>query len=74
MSQLIPRTILSLLIATVVCGELACSGGNTVSVDNNDSGRTVALSAGDELNVTLGSIGNQGDPSVSSTAARWWAP
>jgi hypothetical protein len=65
------RNLLGLLIAAVVCGELACSGGKTVSVDNADSGQTVALSTGDELDVTLGSIGNQGDPSVSSTAIRY---
>jgi len=56
------------------CGQLACSPDRrTVALDNSNSGQTVALSAGDELDITLGSIGNQGEPSVSSTAIRYQA-
>ena len=42
-----------------------------MSLTNSDSGRTVTVSAGDELDITLGSIGNQGNPSVSSPAIRY---
>jgi hypothetical protein len=56
------------------CGQLACSSdGRTVALDNSNSWQTVTLSAGDELDITLGSIGNQGEPSVSSTAIRYQA-
>jgi predicted RNA-binding protein with TRAM domain len=42
-----------------------------MALGNSDSGRTVTLAAGDELDVTLSAIGNQGDPSVSSTAIQF---
>lgn len=65
-----PR-ILGLLLGAISCAGLACSDSRTMSLGNSDSGRTVTVAAGDELDVTLGSIGNQGDPSVSSTAIRY---
>src|SRR4051794_13136268 len=63
----VPR-LFGFLLGVTFCGQLACSGGHTMALGNSDSGRTVTLSAGDELDITLGSIGNQGTPSVSSTA------
>jgi hypothetical protein len=59
------------LLGVLFCAGFACSGGHTMALDNSDSGRTVTVSAGDELDVTLGAIGNQGDPSVSSTVIEY---
>jgi hypothetical protein len=70
MTRLTGRTS-GFLASVVLCGGVACSSPNTTAVSNSDSGRTVALSAGDELDVTLGSIGNQGEPSVTSTALHY---
>jgi hypothetical protein len=64
-------TILRVLLGLTICGGLACSGGSTATLGNGDSGRTITVSGGDELEVTLGSIGNQGEPSVSSAAIRF---
>lgn len=64
--------MLGLLLGLTLGDGFACSGGaRTMALDNDDSGRTVSLSAGDELDITLGSIGNQGDPAVSSTVLRY---
>ena len=72
MTQSTGRRLLGVLLGVTFCGALACSsGGRTVALANSDSGQTVTLSVGDELDVTLGSIGNQGNPSVSSTAIRY---
>jgi hypothetical protein len=59
------------VLGALLCGALACASHDTTAVGNSDSGRTLTLSAGDELDVTLSSIGNQGDPSVSSTAIHY---
>jgi hypothetical protein len=68
------RGLLEFLLGVICCGQLACSDGRTIAIGNSDSGQTVALSVGDELDVTLGSIGgNPGDPAVSSTAIRYQA-
>jgi len=58
----------SLLAGLILCGPIACSGTATHSFTNGDSGRTVLVSPGDEIDVTLSSIGNQGSASVSSPA------
>jgi hypothetical protein len=65
------RRLSGVLLGLSFSGALACSGGSTIVLGNDDSGRTVALSGGDELVITLGSIGNQGQPSISSTAIRY---
>ena len=63
------RRLLGVLLGVTLCGQLACSDGQTTALGNDDSGRTVAVSAGDELDITLGSIAsNQGNPIVSSTS------
>jgi hypothetical protein len=60
-----------LLLAAILC-QLACSESSPtkIALGNGDSGRTITLSPGDELDITLGSIGNQGPPTVSSMAIR----
>src|SRR5215510_2074480 len=72
MNRLTSRMMLGFLLGLTLCGGLACSGSaRTMALDNDDSGQTVSLSAGDELDVTLGSIGNQGELTLSSTALRY---
>jgi hypothetical protein len=72
MKGALARKTLGLLLGVISCAEVACSsGGHSTSLGNDDSGRTITLSAGDGLNITLGSIGNQGDPSVSSTVIQY---
>ena len=66
------RTLLGFLLGVTFCGALACSSSeHTMALDNSDSGRTVSLTAGDALDITLGGIGNVGEPSVSSTTIRY---
>lgn len=43
-------------------------GDDVSSFTNSDSGRSVKVSAGTKLQITLASIGTQGDPAVSSSA------
>jgi hypothetical protein len=64
------RSLLGAVLALAIGSQLGC-GRSNVNLDNDDSGRTVALSAGEELDITLGSIGNQGEPSVSANAIRF---
>ena len=49
-------------------GALSCTGDDLSSFTNTDSGRAVTVSTGAKLQITLSSIGNQGEPAVSSDA------
>ncbi len=67
-SRLVVAFVCGVGLATFGCGSRQ---SQTISLGNADSGRTVVAAVGDQVEVTLQTIGpgQYGDPSVSSHAA-----
>ena len=59
-----------LLLSALALVHLACGGG-AATFNNNDSGQTTVAHPGEELDIQISSIGNQGDPTVSSSAVEY---
>lgn len=71
MKRSMERNVCGVLLGLVACVVSACSDSRTVAIGNQDDGKVFALRVGDVLSAEISSIGNQGEPAVSSAAVRY---
>ena len=66
-------TIFLVLLALLFTAGCSSSGSKIISVDNSNAGQTVTASIGEEIEVTLQTVGpgQYGDPTISSEAVKF---